>query len=278
MLTYLEAAALWKEIDAPYWKQNESVRKVNRQHKFFKRLWDSQTPALKPGEEAILLLSKMFPNDPDCSSAYPLGKFKELEGWTHKEIYEHWVEKFTNTLINRSGNKSSIAFTCGTYMIHKYLEYNDEVIEKQEASEAMSLMLYRSAFGMVLEDRAHQELIEFYETNSENQTYRPAPHEMEKEGLDGYSHNTWNKKNEIDWFSMKSLGGLNDDYIMSTRADQTKTRSDGTVYTIKGKTKATIYAGYESIDSHVIILKMITINAITKKEELTRISLFDLIA
>jgi hypothetical protein len=248
MLDFTKATDNWTIIDKGWKNQTAEERQIEKEWKFFKKIWNNKGSRLPAGQDLVAKFTKIFPSDPGCKTWFPLGEFKDLAGWTHKEIYDHWIARFYQRMEMANGKTSTMANVSGKYMIEKWKEEFGTDLPVENVSRAMSLMLFHAAVGMILEDRAHKELDEHY-TNIPRFDYRPAEHKDENTGVDGFSFWAHNSDKTVNKFSIKCLESLTERYIMQTRTDEWRTLEDGTKKFYKGKTDPTIYCGYHTYDS-----------------------------
>jgi hypothetical protein len=251
MLSFTEAVHNQTIVDKGWKNQTPEERNIEIGRKFFLKIWDNLGPRLAAGEDIIAKLSKLYPSDNLCKTKFPLGRFKDLAGSTHEEIYDHWIARFEEEITSTEGKTTTIKNFCGKYMMQKWKEEKGTEISREDVSRAMSMMLFHAGIGMVLEDRAHKELDDLYD-HKPLFGYRPAEHKDESTGVDGFSFWVHKPDSSVNKFSIKCLNSLTERYILKTRTDEWRTEEDGTKKFYKGKTDPTIYCGYHTYDQKAL--------------------------
>jgi hypothetical protein len=256
--SYEEITPVWASIDKDWRDRNAEQRIINKHQSFFLKIWDSQKERLPYGDELITQLKLHFPSDRYCREKVPLGYFKDLAGWSHEDIYNHWVARYYEVMINVNGNPNTIANFCGRYMMKKWKEEFGTELTVEEVRRAMSLRLYRGSAGMVMEDRTHADLAELY-AGSKLYGYTPAGQEDEHTGVDGYSFWLHNQNRRVHQYSIKNFRTINDyEFLMETRTDQWS--KDGKTLQKKGKTQPTHYVGRAYVADEKLTFKEVDMN------------------
>lgn len=242
-----EAAELYTIIDKKQFERSAEERKIGNIYYFYLKCWDNYGANLGKGQDIIFKLSQLFPADQRCRTKFPMGNFKALAGSTHEEIYNKWVARYHEPMIDFKGRNSSIIRFAVAYTIKKYEELYGQIITPEEVRKAISLNLYRSAKGLVLEDIVNEMLTEQY-ANHPRLEYKPATAELEHLDVDGIL--CWRESGEIiRYYSIKCLKALKDENILKKRYGMREGLS---------KLTPTHYAGLETIDSKTIITKYAT--------------------
>lgn len=242
--TFEESAELFKIIDKKHWERTPEEKKIADAYYFYLKAWDNFGANLGKGKDIIFKLSEKFPNDWHCSRKFPMGNFKALAGSTHEEIYNKWVARYHEPMLDYKGRKDSIIRFAGLYVIKKYEEAYGQTLTREEVKLAMALNLYQSSKGLVLEDYANEMLTEQY-SNHPRLEYKPATSELENIDVDGIL--CWRESGEIvRYYSIKCLKALKDENILKKRYGM----RDGLE-----KLTPTHYAGFESLNSKTIVTK-----------------------
>lgn len=244
MLTYAAVEEIWNyNLESDWRYRTPKQKRIVEIRNFMKNVWDNQYEnfPVPMAERVIGLLQKKFPDDKNCREKFPLGEFKDLKGKTREEIYNHWVEHCTKPMLDYKGKKSSVSRFTIQLSVKKWGQYMDGELTMEEAMIGHCLMLFRTSWGMAMEDRTIKYLKSVLKDHK-ILAVRATPHEEEGTGVDAVIYRK-DTGQILQWHSIKNLNALKDKYIWDDR------------FGYKHKTLATHYTGYYNWDDKNLIIK-----------------------
>ena len=223
MLSFIEVEAAFRVAD------NDSKSRQALNLFFVRDAWDNYRELSGVDESLKVLptLNRLFKGvDQGCKYFRPFGDFKDFIDLdlTVESIYETWVER-AQVVLGDAGSIQGVALRC-VRRIDKIIHDGRVTRTVEDLVEGFSLMLYRSAQGVMQEVRVLEVLMKAFDSSTLR--VKAAPAWMEGWDVDGI----FVVNGEEKFFSIKNFKALGAGTIMNKR--------------LKGKVKPLLYVGFKS--------------------------------
>lgn len=249
MLSFSKAKSVGDRIDEA-WVTREKLSVgdfIARSNLYFvKTIWDNykMPDGMVESDTLINLLKVSFPDVESARVCRPLGDFKDFYDMSCEEIYDAWVDSFTQLRVVSDGGMRSfinVMFDSAVELSARLQgvgsKYNSHKYFSRESFElGLSIMLYKCSLGVMLEAKTVRYFEKVYESNP-LVFFSAAPTSMERDDVDAVLYSR-DSEEVLVKISIKCLGALSDKSLSKWRAPKSKGG--------KGKSIPEVYMGYHS--------------------------------